>query len=373
MLARLPPSVIPNYAIMANDNPRVLQLIHEMSVSMYAGSAGHLDLLHTLGLDSPSVIFAPSAFSPSSCRVASEIADLIVFANSPRQYALIREHAPKARIGVRVRAPYLSPPLNGYSDKHYLAASPRIGMPRSRVLEWASHPAGHAANIYGLHLYPGTNITSLDLLFGVDGRPGVYDEVFSIAERLPSIKVLDLGGGMPSTFHYPFDCPLWQDWSRQLSERIERFRREHRSIDVLFEFGRAIVAESGLFVTTVLDIVEDEQTPTLVCDASMSMFPRPYIYESASKDHPVCVINSDRSGPAKRYVIAGSTTFSGDLLHTGALLSEVTVGDRLAFHNAGAYCASMSSRFLGCMRPAEYLLTQDGLLLDASIRGRHNV
>jgi diaminopimelate decarboxylase len=49
--------------------------------------------------------------------------------------------------------------------------------------------------------------------------------------------------------------------------------------------------------------------------------------------------------------IAGRTTFSRDIFGTYQLPAALPVGTLLAFEDAGAYCESMMSRFLGQPEP----------------------
>jgi diaminopimelate decarboxylase len=53
--------------------------------------------------------------------------------------------------------------------------------------------------------------------------------------------------------------------------------------------------------------------------------------------------------------IVGRTTFSRDILGGYDLPASLEVGALIAFEDAGAYCESMISRFLGQREPASYV------------------
>jgi diaminopimelate decarboxylase len=58
--------------------------------------------------------------------------------------------------------------------------------------------------------------------------------------------------------------------------------------------------------------------------------------------------------------VTGNTTYSRDIIAKKITLTQVKIGDWLELHDAGSYCYSMITRFLGQEMPAEYLIRTDG-------------
>jgi diaminopimelate decarboxylase len=123
-----------------------------------------------------------------------------------------------------------------------------------------------------------------------------------------------------------------------------------------------MVASSGLFLTRVTDVKELAGTRFVVVDASVSLFPRSFYHPGSQ--HNAYVLSTgngeaDRSDdaqePAIPSVVVGRTTFSRDIFGTYNLPGSLPVGAILAFEDAGAYCESMTSRFLGQREPACYV------------------
>lgn len=54
--------------------------------------------------------------------------------------------------------------------------------------------------------------------------------------------------------------------------------------------------------------------------------------------------------------VSGCSTYSKDYLSHEASLPESEIGDYLVFENAGAYCASMYTTFLGFEKPKEIFI-----------------
>jgi diaminopimelate decarboxylase len=95
-------------------------------------------------------------------------------------------------------------------------------------------------------------------------------------------------------------------------------------------------------------------TPSTVfaqVNSGFNHFPRPMLYDAYH--HIENISNPD--GEQRIYTVVGyvceTDTFGYD-----RKISEVRSGDILAFHNAGAYCSSMSSNYNSRVRPAEIML-----------------
>jgi diaminopimelate decarboxylase len=55
--------------------------------------------------------------------------------------------------------------------------------------------------------------------------------------------------------------------------------------------------------------------------------------------------------------VCGNSTYSRDFLARGVRMPLPSIGDKLAFLDAGAYCRSMITEFLGKDRPNEIVLS----------------
>ena len=60
--------------------------------------------------------------------------------------------------------------------------------------------------------------------------------------------------------------------------------------------------------------------------------------------------------------IVGNTTYSRDFLARRQTIPQVEIGDWIEFSQAGSYCYSMITRFLGQTFPPEYLAERCGAL-----------
>src|SRR5262249_36939508 len=112
---------------------------------------------------------------------------------------------------------------------------------------------------------------------------------------------------------------------------------------------------SGLFLTRITDVKTLRDTRFVVVDASVSVFPRPFHHPGSYHKAEVLGQPVEAGGPTVPSTVVGRTTFSRDILGVYELPARLEVGSILAFHDAGAYCESMMSRFLGQREPASFV------------------
>ena len=201
----------------------------------------------------------------------------------------------------------------------------------------------HRLEIHGLHTHIGSG-----------GEPAVWtrvaDLVLAIAETLPRVMVVSLGGGfkvarMPG--ESGTDLAVVGEAAR---EAFEAFRaRAGRAMHLEIEPGSYLVANAGLIVATCLDVVDtgSEGYTFAKLDAGMTEILRPSLYGA---QHPieVAAVGRDRAD----VVFVGPTCETGDILTPAPADPEAlgprsvqrpVPGDLVLVGGAGAYCASMAA------------------------------
>jgi diaminopimelate decarboxylase len=133
----------------------------------------------------------------------------------------------------------------------------------------------------------------------------------------------------------------------------------------MFEPGKYLVSESGIFLATVNVLKQTLATVFAGVDSGLNHFIRPMFYDSY---HHIINI-SNPNGKQRIYTVVGYICET-DTFGWNRKISEITEGDILAFKNAGAYCFSMASNYNSRFRPAEVLIHEGK---DYLIRKRENV
>lgn len=209
-----------------------------------------------------------------------------------------------------------------------------------------------------LHAYPGTEVEDLESL--VRHACVLIDQVAGF----PDVSEVNFGGGFWYNYnHITGDPSAMVDFRRYFAAVREYSDRAlpDRNIQYCWEPGRVVFANSGFFVTEVLEVRKTGGVcADVYVDASFTQIPTPKIRNRQYK-----VVVTDQHGNIKsgtRYDcrICGATTLSTDqILPRPCPLPEVNPGDLLIILDVGAYGRAGSYNFLGKAMPPEVLI-KDG-------------
>ncbi|MGL4898642.1 MAG: diaminopimelate decarboxylase family protein, partial [Shewanella sp.] len=155
----------------------------------------------------------------------------------------------------------------------------------------------------------------------------------------------DVGGGLGVT--YDGETPPHPDvYAAALLKRLG-----DRPLKLIFEPGRAIAANAGIFVTEVLYLKENADKRFAIVDGAMNDLIRPALYSAWQKIIPV----DPRDEPPQVFDIVGPVCETGDFLGKDRQLALVA-GDLLAVRSSGAYGFAMASNYNTRPRPAEVMV-----------------
>jgi diaminopimelate decarboxylase len=219
----------------------------------------------------------------------------------------------------------------------------------------------HRLVIRGLHTHIGS---------GTD--PAVWtrvaDLVLEIAERLPAVTTVSLGGGFKvARVPGEQETDLRQVGSIVREAFVAFERRTGRALRLEIEPGTYLVANAGAVVATCVDVVDTGSDGYLFAklDAGMTEVTRPSLYGA---QHPIAVLGGER--PPARVVFVGPCCESGDILTPAPGDPEALaprevprpeIGDPIVVGGAGAYCAAMStSHYNSYPEAPEVLREADG-------------
>ncbi len=132
----------------------------------------------------------------------------------------------------------------------------------------------------------------------------------------------------------------------------------------MLEPGRAIVADAGILLATLLYVKKQAGKVFYIVDASMTELIRPALYGAHHEIVPL-VQSGDERVLAQ---VVGPVCESTDVLATDRQLARLQVGDRVAILTAGAYGMAMASNYNSRLRPAEVVVEVDGRSWEVSRR-----
>lgn len=83
---------------------------------------------------------------------------------------------------------------------------------------------------------------------------------------------------------------------------------------------------------------------------------RPALYGAY---HDITVVGKEETEPTKMYDVTGSLCENNDKFAVNRYLPEITSGDTLIIHNAGAHGHAMGFNYNGKLRSQELLMRED--------------
>lgn len=198
-----------------------------------------------------------------------------------------------------------------------------------------SHPNLHFG---GLHFHIGSQIT--------------VNEPFKIlCERINELKTkytlkgvkfefFNVGGGLGIDYDEPQRNPI-PDFAGYFDTLLSNLALDEGQ-EVHCELGRAVVAQCGSLMTSVVLVKKGLEKNFVVVDAGMSDLLRPALYGAHHKIENV----SAQGKPSDHvYDVVGPICESSDVFGKDELLPETRRGDIIAIRSAGAYGAAMASRY----------------------------
>ncbi|MEO0044186.1 MAG: carboxynorspermidine decarboxylase [Bacteroidota bacterium] len=249
--------------------------------------------------------------------------------NSLSQYALyapkVAKSAFKVSCGLRVNPEYSDVATDLYNP---CAPGSRLGILHEQLGE--DLPKG----IEGLHFHALCESSSYELekvLINFENLFGRY---------LYQVKWVNFGGGHLMT-RKDYDV-------LHLITILKAFKKRHPHLQVILEPGSAVAWQTGILISTVLDIVENRGVKTLMPDVSFTAH-MPDTLEMPYR--PKITGATDPIAGKPTYRIGGTSCLSGDFMMEYSFENEVKVGDILIFEDMIHYTMVKTTMFNGVAHP----------------------
>lgn len=328
-----------HYAIKANYDPRILQTIREYGLGIDCASGNEVKCAIEAGFDPKSIVYAGVGKRDHEIRYAIDQDIFAINCESMEELAVVNQFAAEAgkvvTVALRIN-PDIDPKTNHCIDTGQ--ADSKFGISYEEVLGRSEEiRALKNVNIRGMHLHIGSQIRELHVF------EYLCNKVNAIVDCLTAqgfqLDFVDVGGGLGINYDFPENEPV-PNFASVFAIINSHLKVGGRQIH--FEFGRAIVAQSGELITKVLF---NKTTATgrklVIVDSSMTELIRPALYGSY---HNIENITS-KSEKHERYTIVGTACESTDVFDENINLPETRRGDLLTIKSAGAYGMSMASRY----------------------------
>ena len=333
------------YAVKANSNLALLNLLARLGSGFDIVSGGELQRVLAAGGDAGRVVFSGVGKSEAEMRLALEAGVLCFNVESVNELERLNQVAGamgrRAPVSLRVNPdvdakthPYIS---TGLKDNKFGIAYAEARAVYRRAAALAN------LDVVGIDCHIGSQLTDLTPL--LDALDRLLLLVDQLAEDGITLHHLDIGGGVG--IRYRDETP--PDLNRYAQAVREKLA--DRKLKVLMEPGRSLVGNAGVLLTRVEYLKLGETKHFAIVDAAMNDLMRPSLYDAWHDIVPV----SQTDGPAQLVDVVGPVCESSDFLGKDRQLA-VEEGALLAVLSAGAYGSTMSSNYNTRARAAEVLV-----------------
>ena len=345
-----------NYAVKALSNINILKFFKNLGAGLDTVSYQEVQLGLTTGIEPKNIIYTPNGVS---LQEIEEVAQLGVQINIDNLSILEQfgQKPPDIPVCVRINPHIMAGGNSKISVGHI---DSKFGISIHQVPHIKRVVENTGMNINGIHMHTGSDILDIDTFLRAT------EILFDVAKQFDNIDFIDFGSGFKVPYKEGDISTDIEQLGVQLSERFNEFCVEYgKDITLMFEPGKFLVSEAGVFLAKVNVVKQTTSTVFAHVDSGFNHFVRPMMYNSF---HQISNI-SNPEGRDRYYSVVGYICET-DTFGSNRRISEISEEDILCFHNAGAYCFSMASNYNSRYLPAEVMLV-DGK--DYLIRKRQTI
>lgn len=340
-----------HYAVKANANPKVLNIIREAGLGVDCVSGGEIETVLNAGFSASKIVFAGVGKSDWEINIGLDAGIFCFNVESIPELEVINELA-AARGKVANVAFRLNPNVGAHTHANITTglAENKFGIAMADMVSIIEHARElKNVSVAGLHFHIGSQILDMGDFDALCNRINdLQDKLDRHHIRLTHINV---GGGLGVDYQHPnrVSMPDFKAYFDTYARKLKL--RQGQTLH--FELGRAVVAQCGSLITRTLYVKEGAFKKFAIVDAGFTDLIRPALYQAY---HKIENITSDM--PNSTYDVVGPICESTDVFAKAIDLNEVKRGDLLAIRSAGAYGEIMASQY-NCRRLPKGYITED--------------
>ncbi len=323
------------YAVKANSNIGLLNLLARLGSGFDIVSLGELERVIAAGGDPKKVVFSGIGKREDEILAALKIGIRCFNIEVPDELDRINRLA--EILGVIAPVSFRVNPNVDAKTHPYISTGlkeNKFGIDIDQALtEYSRAATMPNIKIIGIDCHIGSQLTETGPF--LDALDKLLQLVLALKADNINLHHLDLGGGLGIRYNTEVP-PEPADYIKLILERLGT-----TNFEILLEPGRAIVGNAGILVTQIEYLKPTAHKNFAIVDAAMNDLMRPSLYNAWQEIIPV-IKNSNEL--EKRWDIVGPICETGDFLGKERML-KIAQGDLLAIRSSGAYGFSMSSNY----------------------------
>jgi diaminopimelate decarboxylase len=325
-----------HYAVKANANPRLLQIISSYGFGADCVSFNEIDMAIRTGFNPKNIVFAGVGKADKEIEGAIRAKIACFNCESMPEIEIINSIARKNSVTAEI-ALRINPNIEAHTHKYITTGieESKFGINLWELDEVITQTRKlENINLTGIHFHVGSQITRMSVFKGLCAKINELKNTFSSYNI--NLRSINAGGGLGIDYENPEVYPDFHEYFSTYNELVELNHGQELHV----EPGRAVVAQCGTLISRVLFIKKGVNTHFAIIDAGMTDLIRPALYQANHK-----IENLSSSGPIQRYDVVGPICESSDTFAKYIELPVTNRGDIIAIRSAGAYGEAMASRY----------------------------
>ena len=344
-----------HYATKALNNISILKYIQGLGAGLDTVSIQEVRLGIQASFDPATIIFTPNGVSLNEIE---EVAKLGVQINIDNLSILEQfgSKYPDIPVCIRINPHVMAGGNSNISVGHI---DSKFGISIHQIPHLLRITENTNMRINGIHMHTGSDILDIDVFLHAT------EILFETAKNFRNLEFIDFGSGFKVPYKQGDIETNIEELGEKLTAKFNAFCSEYgRQLTLAFEPGKFLVSQAGYFLTKVNVVKQTTSTVFAQVDSGFNHLIRPMLYGSHHEIENI----SNPNGRERFYSVVGYICET-DTFGSNRKIAEISEGDFLAFHNAGAYCNTMASNYNSRYRPAEVLWINNEAHL---IRAREN-
>jgi len=331
-----------HYAMKANENPAILNIIKEQQLGVDAVSTNEIKNALKVGLRPDQIIYTPSCPDTQDLKFAFD-QHIHTHIGATEYFDFILKNYPEKKIGLRIN------PGNSIGGNQKIATghvNSKFGIPITQIDIIKTYMA-QGLKIDSLHLHTGSDVKNWqDLARSVDA-------IFDFARHFDALEYIDLGSGFKVKYHRDDIEIDLKSYAEYIQQKIASFPHP---IKIKFEPGKYLVSKAGVLLVKVNVVKQGFDKKFIGVNSGFHHLIRPMYYDAYHD-----IINLSHPDPAtEKYDVVGVLCEEDTFAHD-RLLAPTKKDDILMIKNGGAYAYSMSSEYNLRDKPKEFLIRQNAI------------
>ncbi len=327
-----------HYAIKANANPKLLNIISSAGFGADCVSGGEIEVAIKANFKSEDIVYAGVGKSDWEINLGLDKEIFCFNVESIEELEVINDLAKEkdtmASVAFRV-----NPDVGAHTHANITTglAENKFGIAMKDLLPIIERAkAMQNVEFVGLHFHIGSQILDMGDFVALCNR--INDLQAMLEKHHIVAKHINVGGGLGVDYQHPNRLPIpdFKDYFDTYAKHL----RLRPGQTLHFELGRAITAQCGSLITRTLYVKKGTRKQFAIVDAGMTDLIRPALYQSYHK-----IENISSNGDVQSYDVVGPICESSDVFGKQVELNETNRGDLIAIRTAGAYGEIMASQY----------------------------